>query len=69
MLYFKQASKFKELNPRELKIGINKAVKKVVQYLEKNSSKVRKSNIEQVATISANNDKELGKVIGQAFSS
>jgi len=65
----KEASKYKELNPRELKTGINGAVKKVVQYLEKNSSKVKKSNIEQVATISANNDPDLGKIISKAFDS
>ena len=64
-----EAYRFKELNPRELKTGINKAVKKVVQHLEKNSSKVKKNNIEQVATISANNDKDLGKVIYEAFDS
>ena len=63
----KEASKFKELNPRELKIGINKAVEKVIKHLEKNSAKVKKSNIEQVATISANNDQELGKIIYNAF--
>ena len=45
------------------------AVNKVVQYLEKNSSIVKGDRIEQVATISANNDKELGKIIGEAFRS
>jgi len=53
--------------PRNLKLGINKAVEKVIKYLETNSSKVKGKKIEQVATISANNDNELGKIIGEAF--
>jgi len=57
----------KSESPRELKEGINLAVNKVVQYLEKNSSNVKGDRIEQVATISANNDRELGQLIGQAF--
>jgi len=57
----------KSESPRELKEGINLAVNKVVQYLEKNSSIVKGDRIEQVATISANNDRELGQLIGQAF--
>ena len=39
----------------------------VVNYLNKKSKKVTGRKIDQVATISANNDKELGKVIGEAF--
>jgi chaperonin GroEL len=62
-----EAHKQKDLNPRELKHGINLAVDKVVQYLEKHSSEVKGDVIEQVATISANNDRELGQLIGQAF--
>ena len=57
----------KSENPRQLKEGINLAVDKVVHYLEKHSSKVKGDRIEQVATISANNDKHLGKVISDAF--
>jgi len=56
-----------KLNPRQLKDGINLAVNKVVSYLEKDSSKVEGEKIKQVATISANNDSELGKVISDAF--
>ena len=59
----------KSESPRQLKEGINLAVNKVVQYLEKNSSIVKGDRIEQVATISANNDLELGKIIGEAFRS
>jgi chaperonin GroEL len=57
----------KSESPRQLKEGINLAVQKVVHYLEKNSSKVKGDRIEQVATISANNDKHLGKIISEAF--
>ncbi len=62
-----EADKHKDLNSRQLKEGINLAVDKVVQYLEKHSSEVKGDVIEQVATISANNDRELGRLIGQAF--
>ena len=54
-------------DPREMKKGIDSGVKKVLAYLEKTAKKVKGKKIYQVATISANNDKELGKVIGEAF--
>jgi len=57
----------KSESPRQLKEGINLAVEKVVQYLEKNSSSVKGDKIKQVATISANNDDYLGEVISEAF--
>ena len=60
-----EAYKHSELDTsRELKEGIDSGVKKVLAYLEKASKKVKGKKIDQVATISANNDKELGKVIG-----
>ena len=63
-----EAYKHSELDTsRELKEGIDSGVKKVLAYLEKASKKVKGKKIDQVATISANNDKELGKVIGEAF--
>ena len=52
---------------RGMKDGIESGVKKVIKYLNKKSRKVTGKKIDQVATISANNDKELGKVIGEAF--
>ena len=64
-----EAHKLKEFNTRDLKEGINLAVEKVVHYLEKTSSKVRGKKIKQVATISANNDLELGNIIDKAFKS
>ena len=54
-------------NSRELKNGINSAVEKVVKYLEKISVPVDGDMIDQIATISTNNDPELGKVIADAF--
>jgi len=63
----KQSHLSKHINVRELKKGINSAVDKVVSYIEKNSSKVKGNSIKQVATISANNDIELGDVISKAF--
>ena len=52
---------------RDIKEGINKGVENVVEYLSKKRKKVKGKKIDQVATISANNDKHLGKVIGEAF--
>jgi chaperonin GroEL len=50
-----------------MKRGIDSGVSNVIKYLNKKSRKVTGKKIDQVATISANNDKELGKVIGEAF--
>jgi len=54
-------------NSRELKEGINKAVEKVITYLESKSVPVEDSMIEQIATISTNNDPDLGNLIADAF--
>ena len=56
-------------NPMDLKRGIDKAVKTVVSTLEAMSVEVSSDNekIEQVGTISANNDPEIGKLIAQAM--
>jgi len=52
---------------RLMREGINRGVARVVEYITKNSKKVTGKKIDQVATISANNDQELGKIIGKAF--
>lgn len=57
----------KEESSRDLKQGINSAVNKVVDYLNKNSVKVSGNMIDQVATISTNNDADLGRIIADAF--
>jgi len=56
-------------NPMDLKRGIDKAVTAVVENLKKQSEKVGNDNkkIEQVATISANSDATIGKLIAQAM--
>ena len=58
-----------EINNRELKQGINSALKKVLKYLEKNTLPVKGDMIDQIATISTNNEPKLGKIIGDAFRS
>jgi len=57
-------------NPMDLKRGIDKAVVKVIEDLKKQSKEVGDSieKIEQVATISANNDHSIGKLIAEAMS-
>ena len=52
---------------RSIKNGINAGVSKVVDYLNKKSKKITGDKIDQVATISANNDKETGALIAKAF--
>ncbi len=56
-------------NPMDLKRGIDKAVTTVVENLKAQSTKVGNDNkkIEQVATISANSDNTIGKLIAEAM--
>jgi chaperonin GroEL len=55
-------------NPMDLKRGIDKAVEAVIENLKKQSKNIESSNeIAQVATISANNDHEIGKMIADAM--
>ena len=56
-------------NPMDLKRGIDKAVNTVVDYIKQNAEKVDNNydKIEQVATVSANNDPEIGKLLAEAF--
>jgi chaperonin GroEL len=55
-------------NPMDLKRGIDKAVIAIVEELKKQSKKISSSQeIAQVATISANNDKEIGTMIADAM--
>nr|AQM32603.1 chaperonin GroEL [uncultured virus] len=54
-------------NFRELKDGIYSAVDKVVKYLEKIAMQVEGDMMDQIATISTNNDPELGRIIADAF--
>ena len=56
-------------NPMDLKRGIDKAVAKVVEHVKAQSEQVGDNydKIEQVATVSANNDSEIGKLIADAM--
>ena len=56
-------------NPMDLKRGIDKAVLSVIESLKKMSKAVGDDNkkIEQIASISANNDSEIGKLIADAM--
>ncbi|TGE14496.1 chaperonin GroEL [Hymenobacter elongatus] len=55
-------------NPMDLKRGIDKAVKAVVENLKQQSKKIENSSeIAQVGTISANNDAEIGQMIADAM--
>jgi chaperonin GroEL len=56
-------------NPMDLKRGIDKAVQLVVESLKAQSQTVGNDSkkIQQVATISANNDETIGKLIAEAF--
>ena len=56
-------------NPMDLKRGIDKAVKAVVEYIQGKAEKVDDNydKIEQVATVSANNDPEIGKLLADAM--
>jgi chaperonin GroEL len=55
-------------NVTEVIRGINDITKRVTSKLDKMSKKVNGRRLYDVATISANNDNELGKMIGDAFS-
>ncbi len=57
-------------NPMDLKRGIDKAVAKVVENLKAQSQQVGNdySKVEQVGTVSANNDGYIGKIIADAMS-
>ncbi|MGM9780106.1 MAG: chaperonin GroEL [Prevotella sp.] len=56
-------------NPMDLKRGIDKAVAAVVAYIKDHAEQVGDNydKIEQVATVSANNDPEIGKLIADAM--
>ncbi len=56
-------------NPMDIKRGIDKAIKAITNDLEKQAKKVGNSSekIQQVASLSANNDEIIGKLIATAF--
>jgi chaperonin GroEL len=55
-------------NPMDIKRGIEKAVQKVIEELDKLKKETKdKREIQQVGTISANNDESIGKIIAEAM--
>lgn len=56
------------INPLELKNGMDKAVADIIDELKKMSVPIKsQKEIEQIGTISANNDKEIGKLLADAM--
>ena len=54
-------------NPVEIKKGIDKAVETIVKYIKETAIPVEYDTLKEVATISANNDEEIGQLIADAF--
>ena len=54
-------------NIREIKQGIDTAVTKVIEYLDSIKLDVDDNMLDHVASISCNNDEELGKIISEAY--
>ena len=56
------------INPIDLKKGLEKELTKVIEYINTKAQKIDSpEQLEQIATISANNDNEIGKLIAEAF--
>ena len=52
---------------RSVRLGVSSCLDKVIQYLEDIKIEVTEELLEHVASISCNNDKELGKIIAEAY--
>jgi chaperonin GroEL len=57
----------KTVDIRDLKNGVNSAADKVIKHLSKSAEEVTGEMLTNVATISCNNDAELGEKIGEAY--
>lgn len=60
-------TKYVDESTREIKKGIRSGMNKVIEYLDKTTVKVNDKLLKQVATISCNNDEELGQHISEAY--
>ena len=58
---------YKDLSIRDIKLGINSMLEKINDYLDKNAIEVKGSMLEDVSSISCNNDRELGSIIAEAY--
>jgi len=56
-----------DLTIREIKDGVNETLDSVISYLNNSSVDVEGDMLESVSAISCNNDKELGKIISDAY--
>ena len=54
-------------NPIKLKKGFDRAIKQVIEYIKANARELKDEDIKYVASISANNDSEIGELIADAF--
>ena len=58
---------YNDTSIREIKDGINSGLEKVNNYLEEAAIKIEGNMLEHVSSISCNNDKDLGKIIANAY--
>ena len=58
---------YSHMSTRDVKDGISSALKKVNKYLDDTAIEVKGSMLDNVASISCNNDKDLGKIISEAY--
>ena len=54
-------------NPIQMKEGINKAVRDVIEFIKEKSVEVDNTTLQQVATVSAGNNEEIGELIAKAI--
>ena len=54
---------------REIKDAVNSGLEKILDYLNKKSIQIKDDMLEDVASISCNNDVELGRIIADAYKS
>ena len=62
-----QKDEYKDLSIRFIKNGINDALKKVNNYLTRQAIEVKDGMLEDVSSISCNNDRQLGMIIAEAY--
>ena len=62
-----ECNKVQGFSVRDIKSGINSALRSVNEYLDRQSIEVKGGMLDSVASISCNNDKELGGIIAKAY--
>ena len=61
------SSEYKNETIRDIKSGLESGLDKINTYLSKNATKVSDDMLENISSISCNNDTELGKIIAEAY--